>query len=897
MRCNACSSTIPRGARFCMSCGAARDASSRAPTEIGPRLAVVRDPESSDSGDGGRFSAGTILANRYRIVGLVGRGGMGEVYRADDLKLGYQVALKFLPAPLAADAGRLARFHNEVRVARQVSHPNVCRVYDIGEVEGQHYLSMEYVHGEDLATLLRKIGHFSHEKSIQIARQICAGLAAAHDKGVIHRDLKPSNVMLDEEGKVRLTDFGLASLGGDLHANEVRAGTPYYMSPEQLSGQGVSVKSDIYSLGLVLYELFTGVPAFQASTIPGPAHRDGRIRPSTPSTHVPGIDAAVECVILRCLEEDPASRPASAIAVAAALPGGDPLAAALAAGETPSPEMVAAAGREGAMRPAVAWTLLAATLAGLGVTLWLGRSLCLAGKLDLPKEPGALLDRSRQILDALGHPSAPVDSAHGFSYDADYIAYIEEKDPSGDRWSHLSGDRPAVIQFWYRESPRPMIADPAFTVIGLDDPPATVSGMTSVVLDPDGSLSMFLSVPPQVVEAGEDPPPGPPDWSLLFEEARLDRAAFAPATPSWTPPVNTDVRAAWVEAAPERPGNAIRVEAGGFDGRVVFFRMIGAWTRPERMEPVRRTTAERLSEILGLSLFVLALPVSAHLARRNLSLGRGDLSGAFKLAFFFVGVHVIVWAFWADHVTGLEEERQIFTIDTGYTLFLALVVWLVYMAIEPFVRRRWPGSMISWSRVLAGGFRDPLVGHDILVGSLAGSIALLLVVGADHVPWLLGWPPPRPLIGNVSHLLGIRWAAPKILDVPVHAVLQAMEAVFFFLLLRLVLRVQWLAAVAFVVLFTPVVALDGSYLSTDVVFGGLVVALFTFVMIRFGLLALTTAAVFVNTVPEMVLTSDLTAWYAESSILALLVVTGIAIYGFHTAMAGQPLFGRGLLED
>ncbi|MGH7339393.1 MAG: serine/threonine-protein kinase, partial [Candidatus Rokuibacteriota bacterium] len=169
-----------------MSCGAARDASSRAPTEIGPRLVVVRDPESSDSGDGGRFSAGTILANRYRIVGLVGRGGMGEVYRADDLKLGQQVALKFLPAALAADAGRLARFHNEVRVARQVSHPNVCRVYDIGEVDGQVFLSMEYIDGEDLATLLRRIGRLPRDKAVEIARQLCAGLAAAHDRGVLH---------------------------------------------------------------------------------------------------------------------------------------------------------------------------------------------------------------------------------------------------------------------------------------------------------------------------------------------------------------------------------------------------------------------------------------------------------------------------------------------------------------------------------------------------------------------------------------------------------------------------------------------------------------------------------------------------------------------------------------
>jgi len=141
-----------------------------------------------------------MLGGRYRIVGLLGRGGMGEVYRADDLKLGQAVALKFLPAVVESDAERLQRFLNEVKIARQISHPNVCRVYDVGEVDGHHYLSMEYVDGEDLAHLLRRIGRLPGDKAVQIARQLCAGLAAAHDKGVLHRDLKPANVMLDGEG-------------------------------------------------------------------------------------------------------------------------------------------------------------------------------------------------------------------------------------------------------------------------------------------------------------------------------------------------------------------------------------------------------------------------------------------------------------------------------------------------------------------------------------------------------------------------------------------------------------------------------------------------------------------------------------------------------------------------
>jgi serine/threonine-protein kinase len=154
----------------------------------------------------GRFLPGRLIAGRYRIIALLGKGGMGEVYRADDLTLGQAVAMKFLPDEAARDEGLLDRFRNEVRIARRVSHPNVCRVYDVGDVEGQTFFTMEYVDGEDLASLLRRIGRLPPDKALEIARQLCAGLAAAHAKGVLHRDLKPANVMLDGRGQVVITD-------------------------------------------------------------------------------------------------------------------------------------------------------------------------------------------------------------------------------------------------------------------------------------------------------------------------------------------------------------------------------------------------------------------------------------------------------------------------------------------------------------------------------------------------------------------------------------------------------------------------------------------------------------------------------------------------------------------
>jgi predicted Ser/Thr protein kinase len=372
-----------------------------------------------------------VLAERYRIVGLLGRGGMGEVYRADDLKLGQPVALKFLPAALERDESRLARFLNEVKLARQVSHPNVCRVYDVGELEGQHFLSMEYVDGEDLGSLLRRIGHLPRDKAVQLSRQLCWGLAAAHELGILHRDIKPANVMIDGRGNAKLTDFGLADLAGTIAGAEVVAGTPAYMAPEQLAGKAVSARSDVYSLGLVMYELFTGKQPFDRAKTP----RDlARVRsestPTDPSSHVESFDPVVERVILRCLEQDPANRPASALAVAAALPGGDPLSAALAAGETPSPEMVAEAGEKGGMSPLIGlplWTVVVAGLIGLVAIVGQGYR-----KLPLPNAPEELIVRARDVIRDVGHDNKTGDHFFDLWINHTAVNYFAERgEPHG----------------------------------------------------------------------------------------------------------------------------------------------------------------------------------------------------------------------------------------------------------------------------------------------------------------------------------------------------------------------------------------------------------------------------------------------------------------------------------
>lgn len=256
------------------------------------------------------FVPGDVFAGRYRMVTRIGRGGMGDVWRADDLVLQTAVALKLV---YSNDPDGRVRILNEVRLARQITHQAVCRVFDVGEAKGEVFFSMELVHGEDLATLLGRAGRLPSERVIEIGHQLCAGLAAAHAQGVLHRDLKPANVLIDEEGLVRITDFGIAVTRTD-HAQHVLIGTPAYMAPEQLSpGTPLSERTDLYALGLVLYELVVGYHPFGRS----PA---GKTPPPPPSTLVPDVNPQLERVILQALSPNPNDRPSSATEMGAKLP-------------------------------------------------------------------------------------------------------------------------------------------------------------------------------------------------------------------------------------------------------------------------------------------------------------------------------------------------------------------------------------------------------------------------------------------------------------------------------------------------------------------------------------------------------------------------------------------------
>ncbi len=853
-------------------------------------------PFDSSASDESRFIPGDVLAGRYRVGGLLGRGGMGEVFRADDLKLKQPVALKFLPEALSNDTAALARFYQEVSVARQVSHRHVCRVYDVGEAEGAHFISMEYVRGESLSSLLKRIGRLPEDKAVETARQLCAGLAAVHDAGVLHRDLKPANVMLDERGDVRITDFGIAALAGDVRGAEALAGTPAYMSPEQLKGEELTARSDLYSLGLVLYELFTGKRAFEASSLPELLRlRQSDTQPSSPSSHVKDLDPAVERAIFRCLERDPDSRPANALQVAAALPGGDPLAAALAAGETPSPEMVAAAPKQGALRPAVAVSLLATLLVLTGLVCFMSKDVGLYRKVPLDKSPEVLRDRAAELVKRLGY-SAPTDSAYGMGVDRGYLSHVSETDASLTRWERLRSGQPAAIYFWYRQSPHTF--DVWSTGEVLENAPAlTTPGMATLTLDTLGRLRSFRAAPPRVDGAAPSEAAAPEtDWNALFVEAGLDPSRFRPSPSTWVPPHPYTARVAWEGAYTAQPEMKIHVEAAAYGGRPVYFEIIDPWDRPPAAPDHLGSTRERALDILLLSVFFVAILSGVLLAWRNLRLGRGDRKGAFRLAAFVFAVFICGWVFSAHHVA-TEEEAFNFMAEVRGTLFVACFFWVVYLAFEPFVRRRWPGRIVSWSRLLAGNFRDPLVGRDILIGAVFGvGIILCHFYLSDLAPAWLGYPPREPWFDfPATRLLGLRSFATGLMYQIYASLLQPFILLLLLLLFYIVLRSERLAALILWAL--AALALGLTKEAPGAPFAALAAFMCVWVLYRYGLLALVSATFFLHLVIFYPITSEFSAWYAGDFLPALVVTLALAVYGFRVSLGGRALFRGGLLED
>jgi len=894
LRCPRCGADLPSTASYCPKCGA--NADSLATLDSNPATpdapaASQRNLLDTPALDQGRFIPGQILAERYRIVALLGKGGMGEVYRADDLRLSQPLAMKFLPAALTRDGAALARFHREVRVARQVSHVNVCRVFDVGESGGLPFLTMEYIDGEDLASLLKRIGRLPQDKAIEISRQLCAGLAAAHEAGVLHRDLKPANVMLDKRGKVRITDFGLAGVttaAGD----ETLGGTPAYMAPEQLAGNVATEQSDIYALGLVLYEIFTGKRVFEGTTLAELIRQHQSSTPKSPAQLVEGLDPLVERVILRCLEAEPARRPRSALQVAAALPGGDPLAAALAAGETPSPEMVAAAGGEGVMQPWLAWSLLVAAVVVMAGIVALAPYSTDLGVAPAHKSLSTLEVKAQEIVEQAGYTDAAGDHASWFERNYDFMLYRVRNLPTPVARKSMAHAELGPLTYIYRQSPKAMApaGNPNFRVDGLT-PPHEVSGMAMVVLNCNVRLVGFWAVPPQV-EPASNPAPPEPNWSQMLADTGLDAASLRPAESTWLPPMGFDHRYGWRGFYPEDPATEIQISAASYRGKPVYFHVIGPWTGAWRMQSPRvltRSSVVRDTTVVVGGFVLLALAVV--LARRNIRLGRGDRTGAMRISAFALVTTLASLLLGAHYIPDLGAEWGTLLRIVGMALLDAAILWVIYIALEPFIRRQWPELLISWTRLLAGGVRDPLTGRDLLGGILAGATIALGLHVANALPGWFNLPGETTVPANTMALGAPQEVLAYVLGSIPTALINSFFLIFTLFLARSVLRRYWPSVVATAILGV-LTNLGGENFTLETPFALLATAMGMIILLRLGLLAYVVALFTYGLLSSAPLTLDFSRWYAPQSLFVLFVLLGMLVYGLRVATGNKPLLAE-----
>lgn len=806
---------------------------------------------------------------------------MGEVYRATDLTLGQSVALKFLPESVSGNMRFLERFHGEVRVARQVSHPNVCRVHDIGQVDGAPFISMEYVDGEDLATLLQRIGKLPFDKCVEIARKVCAGLAAAHSKGVIHRDLKPHNIMLNKRGEVVIMDFGLAAMAESLSGAEARNGTPAYMAPEQLKGFEVTAKSDIFALGVVLYELFTGKRPYPAETVQAMIDQQEAMQ----IAEVDDLNEAVYKVVERCLQPDPVKRPVSPLAVSAALPGGDALALALAAGETPSPEMVAASEMGGGLPKKWAVACLAAIVAcAVGLPFLNGyRVAMMQAPMLVP--PQVLEAKARDVARSFGFTKEPADRHSALYNRSVYLSWLRRLGDGRRTAAQWMRGEPGMA-LSYRESPEALVAAP-MGYVTTSNPAAMVPGMAEVQMNTDGWLRGFSGVPNRSMdmlpgEGGEIIP------ESVFTAAGFDFPKFQEIAPVSVPETAAARLRAWQGPHPAFPDITVTVEIGWWKSQITWVNMRFPWSGQSDSSGGGRATAafHNIRSILMVLVIVLCGGFALLLARRNWRLGRVDKRGAVRLALLQFLLSAVSWAMFVHPVPSAAMLDYLLN-AIGSWLFPAAVLWVLYLALEPEVRARWPQSIVAWNRLLATGFHDPLVASHVLVGAALAALLWTLfglVLAAN----------PGLDVRSIQGLNGTRsWLGsfPDTLSEGIRVSLIGFFAIF---LLRRLLRRDWIAAVVAALLFAALennVAAGNNWQFRYTIYACLYTVLI-FIVLRIGVVAAVSWIVVANLWGDALLGTDWASWYMPYGVSTITVVLAGACYAFWKSLGS-----RDLLED
>lgn len=823
-----------------------------APTSV---MGGAEDAAAAAVSETQRIPVGQVVAGRYRVLGLLGRGGVGEVYRAHDLRLGQDVALKFLRADRLTRPARWADFAAEVRLARRVSHPNVNRVHDLGEWNGERFISMELVEGEDLNSLLRREGPMTPDAAIDLARQLAAGLGAAHDRGVLHRDLKPANVMLDAAGQVRLTDFGIA-LGGASEEPAVLVGTPQYMAPELFSGGAPTVQSDLFALGTVLAECLGGRPApsADATTAYNPTVRGPRARLP------PDVPAELAQVIERCLTLDPTQRPRSAYEILAELPGRDPVQAALDEGRLPSPQAVAATNLKRPLSARDTWRLAGLVAVLLLVVVLLSDRTHLAPRLEQAAPPAAMAEKAHQTLSQLGYETDKANYEHGYSNESAHPdrgtgAALEA------RTLQWPSDQQQKVLYWYHAD-----AD-------ADTPPAwgelarqMADGDAAPVvqLDASGRLREFRAPLEQAGAARQAP-----SWESVFRLADLDFKKARPEAANGQPPAGLEHWQAWrLDQGGEQPPQY--VHAALVDGRLALFAV-----RPTAnvndllLADVQGGTPPR-QFMLRVALQVVLLAVSLVLAVRNVRCGGADVRGAGMLAALVAALCALEWVFYVRHSQTLIEEVAAAYWWLAHSTLLVVFAATGYLGLEPLVRGRWPQTLVGLERLERGNWRDGVVAREVLLGLVVGVAAQLLLQALCLWPPSPGGGPAIGLAGDGRHWLGLAPALGTVVHLWINALWIGVGSLLVMCVLRTILRREALAGLLFCFVFALLqVTRHGWEGDRSWALGLLQGVAMWLLLVRGGALAAIVGPAVFGMLAAAPLTTNLGAWYAGVSLVSL----------------------------
>jgi hypothetical protein len=376
-------------------------------------------------------------------------------------------------------------------------------------------------------------------------------------------------------------------------------------------------------------------------------------------------------------------------------------------------------------------------------------------------------------------------------------------------------------------------------------------------------------------------------------------AAFSPVPPQWTPADYADTRMAWEGSLPDAAASRVRVEAATYRGKPVAFSIVGPWTRETRADPDQTSDVDGVANAVGITIVLVLLVTAMLLARRNFRNGRADRRGASRLVLYMIVSGFVVWLVGGHHVASAGSELESLVFAAAIYTLLAAVMGIIYLALEPYVRRFWPDSLLGWSRLVAGHVRDPRVGRDVLTGAVFGIALDFVALGKARIPPQFGYPALYPVYGFAIDLLaGPGRLVAGWIGAAMGALEGALMTILVFVVFRLLLRRAWLTITAGVLLMALVSAnqMGGAGTSLIWLFPLVRGALLTFVVVRFGLLTLAVALYFSSVVTAVPLRLDLSHWAAMPSTWTLGLLIALTLFGFYASRAGQPLFGQ-VLRD